>query len=187
MATSHHRRGLYGEAATRTSSHLGQYSSSPGYFKTMGIPMLAGRDFTDRDERTAPPPQGTPDFRVAIVNERFARHYFGDAEPDRPPHRLRRQSQYADADRDRRRRARLEVHRRPRRHAAPGLLPVPRSLAPQLASPSTCARSRPARGDLQRRPADRRRARSRTSPCTARARSKARWRCRSAASAWSRR
>jgi predicted permease len=54
---------------------------SAGYFKTMGIPMLAGRDFNDRDERTAAPPEGTPDFRVAIVNQRFARHYFGDANP----------------------------------------------------------------------------------------------------------
>jgi predicted permease len=53
-------------------------SVSPGYFAAMGIPLLAGRDFSDRDEITAPPPKGMPDFRVAIVNERFARHYFGD-------------------------------------------------------------------------------------------------------------
>ena len=52
---------------------------SPGYFRTMGIPILAGRDFTERDELTVAPPPGSPDFRVAIVNERFARHYFGDA------------------------------------------------------------------------------------------------------------
>jgi predicted permease len=56
-------------------------SVSPGYFKAMGIPILAGRDFTDRDELTVPPPPGAPDFRVAIVNERFARHYFGDSVP----------------------------------------------------------------------------------------------------------
>jgi predicted permease len=54
---------------------------SPGYFRTMGIPILAGRDFTERDELTVAPPPGSPDFRVAIVNERFARHYFGDANP----------------------------------------------------------------------------------------------------------
>jgi hypothetical protein len=53
-------------------------SISPGYFKTMGIPLLAGRDFADRDERLAPPAQGERDFRVAIVNERFAHHYFGN-------------------------------------------------------------------------------------------------------------
>lgn len=54
-------------------------SVSPGYFKAMGIPLLMGRDFNERDELTAQPAPGAPDFRVAIVNERFARHYFGEA------------------------------------------------------------------------------------------------------------
>lgn len=45
---------------------------SPGYFKTMGIPLLAGRDFDARDIR--------PESKVAIVNERFARHFFGERE-----------------------------------------------------------------------------------------------------------
>jgi predicted permease len=54
---------------------------SPGYFHAMGIPLLAGRDFTDRDERTTPAAEGTPDFRVAIANERFAKHYFGTSNP----------------------------------------------------------------------------------------------------------
>ena len=63
----------------------------------MGIPLLAGRDFNERDERIAPAPEGTPDFRVAIVNERFARHYFGGRECDRPADWLRRQPEYANA------------------------------------------------------------------------------------------
>src|SRR5262249_51378573 len=48
-------------------------SVSPGYFTTMEIPLLGGRDFTARDRAGAP--------RVAIVNDVFARHYFpgGDA------------------------------------------------------------------------------------------------------------
>ena len=46
---------------------------SPGYFETMGIPLLAGRDFDARDM--------TKDNKVAIVNERFARHFFGDRSP----------------------------------------------------------------------------------------------------------
>ncbi len=54
---------------------------SPGYFAAMGIPILAGRDFSERDERTVPAPAGTPNYRVAIVNETFARHYYGDASP----------------------------------------------------------------------------------------------------------
>jgi predicted permease len=39
-----------------------------GYFKTMGIPLLAGREFTARDTAGAP--------KVAIVSERIAREYF---------------------------------------------------------------------------------------------------------------
>jgi predicted permease len=54
---------------------------SPGYFDAMKIPILVGRDFSERDERTDTPPPGTPAFRVAIVNESFARHYFGDGNP----------------------------------------------------------------------------------------------------------
>jgi putative ABC transport system permease protein len=41
---------------------------TPGYFKTLGIPLLRGRDFTPRDSAQAPP--------VAIVNETLARRYF---------------------------------------------------------------------------------------------------------------
>ena len=41
---------------------------SPGYFATMGIPMLEGRDFTRVDAKQEP--------TVAIVNRRFAEHYF---------------------------------------------------------------------------------------------------------------
>ena len=39
-----------------------------GYFKTMGIPLLAGREFTARDTAAAP--------KVAIVSERIVREYF---------------------------------------------------------------------------------------------------------------
>jgi hypothetical protein len=43
---------------------------SPGFFHTLKIPLFAGRDFTERDAT------GTP--KVAIVNQKFALHYFGD-------------------------------------------------------------------------------------------------------------
>jgi predicted permease len=52
---------------------------TPGYFTTMGIPLVAGRDFTTRD-LTQIPHRGFP-FpvpNVVIVNEKLARHYFGD-------------------------------------------------------------------------------------------------------------
>jgi predicted permease len=45
-------------------------SLSPGYFQTMQIPILEGRDFDARDLKE--------NSKVAIVNRRFARHYFGD-------------------------------------------------------------------------------------------------------------
>jgi predicted permease len=40
------------------------------YFSTMGIPLIAGREFSDQDR------VGTQ--KVAVVNESFARHYFAD-------------------------------------------------------------------------------------------------------------
>jgi putative ABC transport system permease protein len=46
---------------------------SPGYFQTLQIPLLAGRDFNDRDTASSPP--------VAIVNERFAHAYLGNSDP----------------------------------------------------------------------------------------------------------
>jgi putative ABC transport system permease protein len=42
---------------------------APDFFRTFGIPLLAGRDFSGADSRTAPP--------VFIVNEAFARSVFG--------------------------------------------------------------------------------------------------------------
>lgn len=46
---------------------------SPGFFHTLAIPLYAGREFTARDQLGAP--------KVAIVNESFARYYFGDRSP----------------------------------------------------------------------------------------------------------
>jgi predicted permease len=53
---------------------------SPGYFKALGMPLVAGRDFNERDEYKADPSKAasndTPEFRVAIVNQRFVQKYF---------------------------------------------------------------------------------------------------------------
>jgi predicted permease len=46
---------------------------SPGYFETLQIPILAGRDFNDRDTAESPP--------VAIVSEKFVQRFFGDVNP----------------------------------------------------------------------------------------------------------
>lgn len=48
-------------------------SIGPGYFDTMEIPLLAGRDFSTFDDEAS--------SRVVVVNETFARQYFGDADP----------------------------------------------------------------------------------------------------------
>ena len=61
---------------------------TPGYFEALGIPIVKGRGFTDRDERGAPP--------VILLNETLARRYFGDDDPI---------GQVDDAGHDRRRRA----------------------------------------------------------------------------------
>jgi predicted permease len=42
----------------------------PRYFETMGIPLLAGRDFTSQDDKE--------ETRRVIVNETFARRFFSD-------------------------------------------------------------------------------------------------------------
>lgn len=46
---------------------------SPGYFETMKIPLLEGRDFTSMDVKET--------SNVAIVNKRFAQHFFKGASP----------------------------------------------------------------------------------------------------------
>jgi predicted permease len=48
-------------------------SITPGYFEVMRIAMLRGRGFTDADQETAP--------NVAVVNETFARRFFGEGNP----------------------------------------------------------------------------------------------------------
>jgi predicted permease len=45
----------------------------PGFFETIGVPLVAGRDFSPRDGLGAP--------KVAIINRAMARYFFGDANP----------------------------------------------------------------------------------------------------------
>ena len=70
--------------------NVGQWNNavSPGYFETLGMRLLAGRDFDDRDARVSPPPappgdESTrpPEFRVAIVNQQFVKKYFPAGNP----------------------------------------------------------------------------------------------------------
>jgi putative ABC transport system permease protein len=57
------------DPATRATAHY--QIVTPGYFDTMGIPLLGGRALTSDDASTAPP--------VCVVNEAFAHRYFGTA------------------------------------------------------------------------------------------------------------
>jgi predicted permease len=45
----------------------------PGFFSKMGIALIAGREFTDADTLAGP--------KVAVVNEEFAKYFFGNNNP----------------------------------------------------------------------------------------------------------
>ncbi len=51
----------------------GENYVGPGYFATIGIPVLIGRDFTNADGPSAP--------KVAVVNETFAKYFFRTENP----------------------------------------------------------------------------------------------------------
>ena len=68
---SFQQSGVQRPSAERLSADFGMVS--PGYFRTLHVPLVSGRDFAEADSDAAP--------RVVIVNERFARQYFGDADP----------------------------------------------------------------------------------------------------------
>ncbi len=46
---------------------------APGFFNTMGIPLISGRDFTNEDDLKAP--------LVAVINEAAAHKYFANSSP----------------------------------------------------------------------------------------------------------
>ncbi|HEU4994151.1 MAG TPA: ABC transporter permease [Gemmatimonadaceae bacterium] len=62
---------VQGYTGTRNTSRFN--AVGPGYFRAVGIDLLAGREFTDADD------SGTP--RVAVVNETFARTFGLGANP----------------------------------------------------------------------------------------------------------
>ncbi len=45
----------------------------PDFFRTLGVPVLAGRDFADSDTATSP--------HVGIINEEFAQRFFPNQNP----------------------------------------------------------------------------------------------------------
>ncbi|HEX6105978.1 MAG TPA: ABC transporter permease, partial [Gemmatimonadales bacterium] len=75
----HRRQGFEFEIEGRprnenAASPQGDFRSvSPGYFRTMGIPLVTGRVFTPNDGPETPP--------VALVNQALARRYWGTETP----------------------------------------------------------------------------------------------------------
>jgi putative ABC transport system permease protein len=59
---------------------------TPRYFQSMGVPLLAGRDFSETDTKQSP--------NVVVINEAFARRHFVGEDP--LGHRLKLQGQERD-------------------------------------------------------------------------------------------
>lgn len=73
--------GYAGKADENIAAYMN--SISPGYFGTLGVPIIAGRDFRDSDTeqlKHGPEKENTVP-RVVIVNEKFARKYFKGPSP----------------------------------------------------------------------------------------------------------
>lgn len=65
--------GADGARATESGNRAFFNRSAQGYFHTMGTPLLSGRDFNSHDTLTSE--------KVAVVNEMFARRFFGGRNP----------------------------------------------------------------------------------------------------------
>ncbi len=66
-----------GSSTKRSAPYMN--SISPGYFAALGVPMVAGRDFSPQDTdrlKHNDPDQYVP--RVVIVNQKFAKQHYGD-------------------------------------------------------------------------------------------------------------
>ena len=66
---------IVGRAPDKPGSEtlVGQHAVNPGYFHAMGVPLLKGREFTERDAALSAP--------VAIINERMARRFWPNEDP----------------------------------------------------------------------------------------------------------
>jgi predicted permease len=61
------------EASQAEEVEVAEFAVASGYFETLGIRLIAGRDFTDRDVLGAP--------RVAVISENVARQFFAGRNP----------------------------------------------------------------------------------------------------------
>jgi putative ABC transport system permease protein len=64
---------IYGREPDQYGVDVVHREVTPGYFSTMRVPLLRGRDFTEQDRSGAPP--------VVLINEALARAYFPNEDP----------------------------------------------------------------------------------------------------------
>jgi predicted permease len=65
-----HGRAYAAESRERDSNSINRVVVSPSFLEVMGIPIVAGRGLTDRDNQTAP--------KVVVVNQAAVRQFFPD-------------------------------------------------------------------------------------------------------------
>ena len=76
-----------GYAPTKPDDHPQAYMNQigPGYFATLGVPIVAGRDFRLTDNRVIKRADATDDFdttpTAAMINEKFAQKFFAGRNP----------------------------------------------------------------------------------------------------------
>ena len=61
------------EVSNSASRTVRQNVAGPDFFRTLGVPILAGRDFADSDTASSPP--------VGIINQQFAQRFLPDLDP----------------------------------------------------------------------------------------------------------
>ena len=54
---------------------------SSGYFRALGIPLIRGRDFDERDRDISATSEANPKHPVMLINDTFARQYFPNVDP----------------------------------------------------------------------------------------------------------
>jgi predicted permease len=74
-----------GYTPAKTGDHAQPFMNqiSPGYFAALGVPIVAGRDFSETDNKLVQDPL-RPDRKspaVVMINETFARRYFAGRDP----------------------------------------------------------------------------------------------------------
>jgi predicted permease len=72
-STSIYVQGRVYPAGVQSRDNINRLVISPNFFDVMGIPILVGRGFTERDKETAP--------KVVIINEAAVRRYFSNQNP----------------------------------------------------------------------------------------------------------